>query len=37
MDHVRTRDLELLYSLESVVETNLERHLAAVKDWMPHD
>jgi acyl-[acyl-carrier-protein] desaturase len=36
-DHVRTHDLELLHSLESVVETNLERHLAATKDWMPHD
>ena len=36
-DLARTRDLELLHSLESVVETNLERHLAAAKDWMPHD
>ncbi|RAG85999.1 acyl-ACP desaturase [Streptacidiphilus pinicola] len=36
-DSVRTRDLELLHSLESVVETNLERHLAAAKEWMPHD
>ncbi|MEY9872140.1 acyl-[acyl-carrier-protein] desaturase [Streptacidiphilus sp. MAP12-33] len=34
---VRTRDLELLHALESVVETNLERHLGAAKEWMPHD
>jgi acyl-[acyl-carrier-protein] desaturase len=27
----------LLYELEPVVETNLNRHLDAAKDWMPHD
>lgn len=36
-DRGRTRDLELLHTLEPVVETNLERHLAAAKNWMPHD
>ncbi|MDH6132232.1 hypothetical protein P3T37_001617 [Kitasatospora sp. MAA4] len=30
MAHVRMRDLELLHSLESVVETNPDRHPAAV-------
>jgi len=27
----------LLHDLEPVVEANLERHLAAAKEWMPHD
>ncbi|AUG75262.1 Fatty acid desaturase type 2 [Kitasatospora sp. MMS16-BH015] len=36
-DALDLRDLELLHELESVVETNLERHLTAAKDWMPHD
>ena len=27
----------LLYELEPVVTTNLERHLVAAKPWMPHD
>jgi acyl-[acyl-carrier-protein] desaturase len=27
----------LLAELEHVVETNLNRHLAVAKDWMPHD
>jgi acyl-[acyl-carrier-protein] desaturase len=27
----------LLYELEPVVEMNLNRHLDATKDWMPHD
>jgi acyl-[acyl-carrier-protein] desaturase len=27
----------LLHDLEPVVETNLERHLAVAKEWMPHD
>ncbi len=31
---VQTR---LLYELESVVEDNLNRHLAIAKDWQPHD
>ena len=27
----------LLHDLEPVVETNLERHIAVAKEWMPHD
>src|SRR5712671_1151536 len=30
-------DLQLLYELEPVVETNLNRHLSMRKDWNPHD
>jgi acyl-[acyl-carrier-protein] desaturase len=28
---------DLLRELESVVETELDRHLSAAKDWMPHE
>ncbi|HEX2297824.1 MAG TPA: acyl-ACP desaturase, partial [Pseudonocardiaceae bacterium] len=27
----------LLYDLEPVVSENLHRHLAAARDWMPHE
>ncbi len=30
-------DTRLLFDLESIVEANLNRHLAQTKDWMPHD
>ncbi len=30
-------EVRLLHDLESVVEANLNRHLAVRKDWMPHD
>ncbi|MCZ4119121.1 acyl-ACP desaturase [Streptomyces sp. H39-S7] len=30
-------DARLLYALEEVVETELNRHLSVAKEWMPHD
>lgn len=30
-------DAKLIYALEEVVETELNRHLKAAKDWMPHE
>ncbi|MFI9105331.1 acyl-ACP desaturase [Streptomyces fildesensis] len=30
-------DARLLYALEEVVETELNRHLAVAKEWMPHE
>ncbi|UNO41980.1 acyl-ACP desaturase [Streptomyces sp. MST-110588] len=30
-------DAQLLYALEEVVEKELERHLKAAKEWMPHE
>ncbi|SOD62424.1 acyl-[acyl-carrier-protein] desaturase [Streptomyces zhaozhouensis] len=30
-------DARLIYALEEVVETELNRHLKAAKDWMPHE
>ncbi|ARQ67704.1 acyl-ACP desaturase [Streptomyces marincola] len=30
-------DTRLLFALEEVVERELNRHLAAAKDWMPHE
>ncbi|WP_069812339.1 acyl-ACP desaturase [Streptomyces sp. TP-A0874] len=30
-------DARLLYALEEVVETELNRHLTVAKDWMPHE
>jgi acyl-[acyl-carrier-protein] desaturase len=30
-------DARLLYALEEVVETELNRHLKVAKDWMPHE
>lgn len=30
-------DLALLFDLEPVVETNLDRHLTTSRDWHPHD
>ncbi|MBQ0985800.1 acyl-ACP desaturase [Streptomyces sp. F63] len=30
-------DAKLLYALEEVVEDELNRHLKAAKDWMPHE
>ncbi|WP_326595323.1 acyl-ACP desaturase [Streptomyces sp. NBC_01803] len=30
-------DARLIYALEEVVERELNRHLATVKDWMPHE
>jgi len=30
-------DTRLLYALEEVVETELNRHLKVAKDWMPHE
>jgi len=30
-------DAKLLYALEEVVETELNRHLKVTKDWMPHE
>ncbi|MGI5516544.1 acyl-ACP desaturase [Streptomyces sp. CA-106131] len=30
-------DARLLYALEEVVENELNRHLKAAKDWMPHE
>ena len=33
----RTQELALLYELEAVVETNLNRHLAVAKEWFPHE
>ncbi|MFF5715718.1 acyl-ACP desaturase [Streptomyces buecherae] len=30
-------DSELLYALEEVVETELNRHLRVAKEWMPHE
>jgi acyl-[acyl-carrier-protein] desaturase len=32
-----TDTTRLLLDLEPVVETNLERHLSAAKEWMPHE
>ncbi len=33
----RTPTTDLLYELEQVVETNLNRHLATAKEWFPHE
>jgi len=30
-------DTKLLYALEEVVETELNRHLGVAKEWMPHE
>ncbi|MBC3991055.1 acyl-ACP desaturase, partial [Streptomyces sp. AC563] len=30
-------DSQLLYALEEVVETELNRHLRVAKEWMPHE
>ncbi|MBV9025477.1 MAG: acyl-ACP desaturase [Streptomycetaceae bacterium] len=30
-------DVQLLHALEEVVETELNRHLKAAKEWMPHE
>jgi acyl-[acyl-carrier-protein] desaturase len=33
----RSSATDLLYDLEQVVETNLNRHLATAKEWFPHE
>jgi acyl-[acyl-carrier-protein] desaturase len=42
LQHLRTgsdtwSDTQLLHALEEVVETELNRHLKAAKEWMPHE
>ena len=37
MTDVRSSTTDLLRDLESVVETNLNRHLSTAKEWFPHE